>query len=369
MNRKFILILIVFVLIFILSSCNCNTGDTINASSDEGIVINEVHVTERSLTEIITSEDDGFVASFNVYSPYIDSNGDMYYYGASKTDDTKYAMYYDNGIDDIEDTGIPDIDYFDVGDIIDGTIYGTIYGNLNSDGSMQKILVKYQNGQEERVIENPIEGYCFAKDGLYYQSGQVIYRSDYDGKNIETILEIPIELYDKYIYSKLAVYRGKLWYSYDNSFYDYNYPLWCYDFDNNITIFDKGGLESINNGFLYYCQENDQGEDELYRFNCETYCIELVHSEQNIYSFAFGKNYVVFITSDNGDPCLKRLNQSECKKILSANQLGSSKDLCWITCYDDIFYVTGYAGLSYNCLAEIDIDGKIISIIYEDDVM
>ena len=346
---------------------------------EEDYIINTVHVTEQPLSEIITDESDRFAANYldgyNLYNykPYFDENGGMYYYvdfgGPCR-------LFYDDGVNKPIDIGLPDDDYFSVADITDGVIYGVEQriesGSSEKRSEVQRYIERYKDGQIEMLLDTPVEGCYFAEEGIYYQSGNQILLMDYNGQGSRLIVEIPDELYPGSFFSSFIVYRGKLWYSYDNASKEYYYPLWSYDFDKTFTKYELNlginGFSAVNNGFLYYHYNNS-----LYRFDCESCHTELVIDSGNDYvvnHFAFSENSILY-TSIVGEYCgdLYRLNSEGSKDILSFSKLGKSEEILTVWNIDDRIVVMGCVWGCAHCFAEIDIDGNVIEIIHDDTVI
>lgn len=368
MRKALGILCVLAVFIAVLSGCaGCNGVEKEEQPLvKDGIIINTVHIMEQPLSEVKTYEDDWFAINYNVKQPYIDDNGAMYYYEVSEDSDSAlYFLHYDNGVNKSINIGLPEMDYFTVGAILDDIIYGVEH---NDGDANDRFISKFQNSAVKRLFESPIEGCYFAKEGIYYQSGNKINLMDYNGQNSKLIVEIPVELYVDSIHSKFIVYRGKLWYSYDDFFKEYYYPLWCYDFDKTFTRFDKGGLDAVNNGFLYYTAKGSNNHDVLYRLNCETYCVEPVIDASIIGSYSFADNYILYSSWDSVTNAenLYRLDEKVNEKILSPNQLGQSDSFLDVSYSNNRIFITGDSGFFYTCLAEIDTNGNIKKIIHGD---
>lgn len=368
MRKVFEILCIAGLFIALLSGCSNGNENEKKGQSPvtDRIIINEIHVTEQPLSEIITDESDWFANRFNISQPYFDGNNSMYYYCVFQGDSAKYYLYYDNGVNEPTNAGLPEMDYYTVGIVMDGTIYGVEHDL--SDGYWADYITRYKNGKSERLADDRIEGCYFSEDGIYYQCGNQIKLMDYNGNRSQLVVEIPDELYYESVPSKLIVYRGILWYCYDDLFETYSYPLWCYDFDKTFTKFDKGGIDAVNNGYIYY-QEKYPAREQLYRFNCETYTVELVNDAQYINDYAFLDNYIIYTAYDttSNTANLYRMNWKENEKILSPEFLSRSEDVFQVSCADNRIFVTGNSGIFYTCLAEIDINGNIIKMIHEDE--
>ena len=341
------------------------TPPTEQPSVKDEIIINKVHVTEQPLSEINTEESDRFASRYNIAQPYFDGDNDMYYYCVFAGDSARDYLYYNNGVDEPTSADVPEIDDFKVHIIIDRAIYGIEYDRSDWYSAY---ITRYKDGVGERLTDDPVKGCYFAEEGIYYQIENKINLMDYNGQNPKPIVEIPDELYSDDGSPKFIVYRGNLWYCYDRDVKDHYYPLWCYDFDKTFTRFDNGGLDAVNNGFLYY-QEPYPADQYLYRFNCETYTVERIGDSASIFDYAFSDNHIFHISFDSSGSTshLYRMNQKENEKILSPESLRHSNDLLCISCVDNRIFVTGHEGLFYSCLAEIDSDGNIIRIIHEDE--
>ena len=94
----------------LLSGCsNCNENNKEAQSSvTDSIIINEVHVTEQPLSEINTIENDWFASNYHNHQPFIDSNGDLYYYVTHmRGDSIGNFLCYDDGVNGPKEIGLP----------------------------------------------------------------------------------------------------------------------------------------------------------------------------------------------------------------------------------------------------------------------
>lgn len=350
---------------------------------DDGFIIKYMDSKERALSKIETQEDDIYAFNYRKgydfynYNPYFDKKGGMYYYVAQ---DNLCYLYYDDGASGPVKLNLPPDDGFAVATIIEGVIYGLedtleleeivfLDGSVDQIPVRKKYIEKYTNGKVELLLKEPVEGCYFAKEGIYYQLKDTINLMDYDGKNSKLITKIPNAPYFESALSNIVVYRGKLWYYYEDD-------LWCYDFDKTFTKFEldmsNSEIEAVNNGYIYYTVEDSNHNHSLYRFNCDTYCNELVidgnEEDYDVGSFAFYKNNILFTATNytSGDSGLYKLNSQGIEKILSPNKLGKSDGIIDVWCIDDRLFTMGVFELNVHCLAEIDIDGNVLEIIHED---
>ena len=404
MKKFSIGICILILLVFVFSSCSSeNSHEIQNESSDlntddnlysevideyeeDGFVIKSVDVKEIALSKIDTKEDDIYAFNYQEgyeiynYKPYFDKKGGIYYYVAH---DNLCYLYYDDGVSEPVRLNLPSDDNFAVATIINGVIYGLedtfesekivfLDGSVDQTIVKKKYIKKYTNGKLELLLKEPVEGCYFAKEGIYYQLKDTINLMDYDGKNSKLITKIPQSLYYESELSNIVVYNGKLWYCYGYQ----KDLLCCYDFDKTFTCFEldmsHSGIQAVNNGYLYYTVEDSNHNHSLYRFNCDTYCSELVidgnKEDYDVGSFTFYENNILYTATNytSGDNGLYRLNSKECKKILSPDKLGKSEDIIGVWCIDGRLFTMGVFELCTHRLAEIDIDGNVLEIIHQD---
>ena len=143
--------------------------------------------------------------------------------------------------------------------------------------------------------------------------------------------------------------------------------------NNCIKIICKSGWGTLNNGWFYYTVMDEEYHNSLYRFNCETFSVELVCDDINIWSYSFCRNYILCTTFDDDEGGrLFRIGSGGSEKILSGKQISPSGDpsgdILVVSCTDDRIFVTGAPDPSYTWLAEVDIDGNVIEIIHDDTV-
>ena len=249
-------------------------------------------------------------------------------------------------------------------------MYGDIIRNNVLYGSEDWTLYKYENGRkislkvkadcvyytEEYIYFN----YFFPEDAKY---GSTIYRMNYNGKNITPVIKIA----EKDSVGDFVVYNNKIWYRY---YHEKNGTFACYDLETEeILEFDHGGIGLINNGYMYYKERNyEEKRNRLYRFNLETYEVELV-CDANVQDFDFCGDYIVYMVAEdhtyNAD-ALYRMNLNENKKILSASQLGHSRTINRFNCDGNRIFVEGDI-YYYSYIAEIDIDGNEVKKIHENE--
>ncbi len=342
-----------------VSSTTDNDTNSFSLADTNEYVIKAVHVKEQSLSHIDINEENQCESSVTTYfsgEPWIDENGNMCFMSADN------FLYYDVDKDKFTNTGIH-WDEFDIKVMRDGILYGIQSEYVHEYLGYEYFITKHENGKFKKVLDSPVQGSYFTDEGIYYQISNRICLMDYNGQNIKLILEIPDELYYEDCTAKFIIYRNKLWYChYDSD--RHNNSFWCYDFNGTFTKFDKGDLESANNGFIYYRKNDSEYHSNLYRFNCETYTVELV-SDADIMGYSFYDGYILYSTFND----LYKMNFKVNSKIFTADKLGNSDSFTTVLKSEDgRIFVMGSFDPSYYCLAEIDIDGNIVSIIYEDEV-
>lgn len=315
------------------------------------IIINKVHVTEQPLSEINTEESDPFAKCYGSSQHFLVSDNDIYTVFPGNS--AEYYQYFENLGDEPAYVWLPQTDDFITHVVIDNVIYGTEHAY----SWYSAYITRYKDGVGERLTDDPVEGCYFAEEGIYYQSGNKIFLMDYNGQNSELIVQIPDLLYVDSISSNFIVYRGKLWYAYGDPFGQYDYPLWCYDFEGTFTRFDNGRLDAVNNGYLYYKVIDLEYYDRLYRFNCETYSTELIDYDVDVLTCSFCQNYVLY----NDFESLYRLDSNGSEIILSADQIKRGTGILGVGCSNDRIFVQGADDPEDFWEIEIDIDGKIIT--------
>lgn len=345
------------------------TATDVDETAAEEPVIKDVAVTERPLTEIVTDDSNRYLYFYDNFQPFIDDAGGMYYYDVFDGDGScRYLLHYDIGVGEPTAVGSPDIDSFSVGVARDGAVYGV---ERDFEYNNTWFLTVYRDGRATRLCDDPVKGWFFAEEGIYYECDfdQIIYLMDYESHESRFVVEIPLDLYYKETLFNFVVYDNVLWCSYaDKQWVDYPYPLWCYDFDGNFTRFDRGGIGAVNNGFLYYTVIDDDYKRHLYRFDCEDYCIEKLLESKDIGFLSVGENAVLYTkyNADKDVDYLYILDSKGSRKILSPDKLGRSDYLLWAIFIDGRLYVTGGSEIRYICLAEIDRKGNVLEIIHEE---
>lgn len=335
-------------------------------SCSNAMEIQYVYPNAKDLAAIETGKDDLFENFYNNYQPYIDKNGGMYYYEVIDGDSAQDQLLFNGGTDAVR-VDLPSSELFTLGAIVDDVAYGVERRETDGD-PFARYLISYSDGDEKLMCEEPIFASFFAPEGVYYQAANIIYLMDYSGGNAQQVLEIPDELYYEGEYLDMAVCNGKLWYCYDNLLDSFLNPLWCYDFNGNILRFSDGGLDKVNNGYLYYTKTNEDYSETLYRFNAETYEIECVLDYSTMGAYTFYKDYIIFVAYDSKEEteALYKFNNEVCEPFLYAPQLGGSDFILSPSSCDDRLFVTGGSGMFYTYLAEIDLDGNIVNVIHED---
>ena len=158
-------------------------------------------------------------------------------------------------------------------------------------------LYKYENGRRVS-LKVKIDCVYFTEDYIYFtyfdceeaNVDNAIYRMDYNGKNITPVLKRAV--------GDFVIYNNKIWYKYYHERKDF---FACYDLETEEALqFDRGGVGLINNGYMYYIDDKDKEKTRrLYRFNLETYCVELVCDER-VESFDFCGDYIIYWLSVMG---------------------------------------------------------------------
>lgn len=362
------MIRIIAAVALMVMMCGCKTaeaGDKSHHNEAAEVVVKTVNVTEQPLSAIHTAENDWFASNDNYsFQPYIDGKDGFYFYDSEEDTDQLFLCYSDGTHEPVK-IKPGDNKEFEAKMIYNHTIYG-----IETDIEQQDFFIaKYENNTLTRMPntdyfgDTEIIACYFAKEGIYYQEFDKIFLMDYESGQTKQIVTIPDELFYMEGLNRLVVYQGKMWYFCDK--YEKNpYPLWCYDFNGTFTKFDKGGISAVCNGYLYYIDENK--DNALYRFNCDTYSLELVSDSEYVESIAFFDNCVFYTGWDQSTDTagLYRLNGKEKKRIMSPDELENSEGFMNVVCSQKRLFVTGYTALKNTCIAEIDMDGNIKDIIY-----
>ena len=339
------------------------TSESIQTQTENKSIIEEIIAIQQPLSEISTEENDLFAKNYNNGEPIFDDSGGYYY---KKFEDKKSLypiLYYDNGDGNPIKTNLPESRCFFYNLVFhNDVLYGILHQDLK-EGHF--FIMKYQNESLEMIINDPIEHWYFAKEGIYYQIDNAIYLTDYDGINSELIVEIPDELYTdshncKYLRGcKFVVYHGSIWYHHYSYFDKVDVPFWSYDLETKVftqidTGIDQAKLEAVNNGYLYL-----SGKHGFWRLNTDNYCIEQV-SDQGIRSVNFFDDNILFITSRNE---VYKINSISMVKFLDKSNREFGYDEPYynrISTYKDRIFLNVTSGAYYSKIVEIDLDGNII---------
>lgn len=142
--------------------------------------IKEIDVIKQSLSKISTEESDLFAKKFNNDEPIFDDNGGYYYKKLIDKNCFYPILYYDNGNGKPIKINLPESDYY----FYDALFHNNaLYGILHEDLTDDYFIVKYQNENAERLMNDSIDHWYFAEEGIYYQIGKSIYLIDYNGMN------------------------------------------------------------------------------------------------------------------------------------------------------------------------------------------
>lgn len=354
MKRIFV-ILTAFILIFV-TACEkvIDSPEGIEIIESPTDSISETDVDEiKPITELELTEIEEWSGENRVKTIILRDKG--YYYSVVQGGDASpvSAFCYDSG----NGKSKPLLMY---GHILHG---GVLYGSEYNE------LYKYENG---RKISLKVETDCvyYTKDYIYFtyfdcekaNADNAIYRMDYNGKNITQIIKIA----EKDSAGDFVVYDNKIWYRY---YHERKGFFACYDLETEkILEFDRGDVGLINNGYMYYIEHNyEEKRNRLYRFNLETYSVELV-CNADVQDFDFCGDYILYTVAENAysENTLYKMNLTENKKILSADQLGNSNRIIRFQCEGDRIFVLGGIYF-YRYLAEIDIDGNTVKTIHENE--
>lgn len=347
------------------------TSESIQTQTENKLIIEEIIAIQQPLSDIDTEEVDLFAKNYNNGEPIFDDNGGYYYEKLIGKNCFYPILYYDNGNGIPIKTNLPESRYFFY-DLVfhNDALYGILQQDLKEDCSF---IMKYQNESLEMIINDSIEHWYFAEEGIYYQIGNAIYLTDYDGINSELIVEIPDELYTdshncKYLRGcRFVVYHGSIWYHHYSYFDKVDVPFWSYDLETKIftqidTGIDQAKLEAVNNGYLYL-----SGQNGFWRLNTDNYCIEQV-SERNCYSINFFDDNIIFTTSQKKISEVYKINSDGMTKMFDENNKEFGYDKSYynrISTYKDRIFLNVQYGENYGKIVEIDIDGNIIKQITE----
>lgn len=342
-----------------------------NTTAETEFNIEKVEAVQQPLSEIKTEDIDLFSKNYNNGEPIFDDSGGYYY---KKFEDKKSLypiLYYDNGDGNPIKTNLPESRCFFY-DLVfhNDALYGVLHQDLKEE---RFFIMKYQNESLEMIINDPIEHWCFAEEGIYYQIDNAIYLTNYGGINSELIVEIPDELYTdshncEYLRGcRFVVYHGSIWYHHYSYFDKVDVPFWSYDIETKVftqidTGIDQAKLEAVNNGFLYFSSTNG-----LWRLNTDTYCIEQV-SERYCCSVNFFNDNIIFTTEQTGKSEVYKINSDGITKMFDENNKEFGYDEPYynqISTYKDRIFLNVTSGAYYSKIVEIDLDGKILKQISE----
>lgn len=220
-------------------------------------------------------------------------------------------------------------------------------------------IASSQDGKEEKLFDDRIYYFYCDQEGIYYAIDKSIYFLSYFEGEPELILEIPEDIsFNVMVESKFVVNKGSLWVGTYNTSQN-EWPLLEYDLNTKtLTKFDKGGLDAVNNGFLYFV-DYYYSDGKLYRFDCEKHTVQLV-SDIEILHFDFCNNYILY----NDFEALYRMDSIGSKKILSADQIKPETDILGVRCENNRIFVQYAYDYTDDPDAfeeiEIDIDGNIV---------
>ncbi len=232
------------------------------------------------------------------------------------------------------------------------------YDNHKNDG-----IYKLYKEDLIKLIDYPDNGYisavCFTEDHIYYsififaENKWAVYRTDYNGNNVEHIFDNPTEIWD------MTVYNEKIWF--ECSFDVYQRGLACFDMKTSaISKLKDHHIGYINNDYMYYSQRK-----ALYRINLSDFKYEkIVETDNHLISFDFYKDYILYSSGNS----LYKMNDNENTLIFSTEKSFENEDyqIREIQCQDNRIFLKIGSGAFYQCIMEIDIDGNVIEVIHED---
>ena len=339
------------------------TSESIQTQTENESIIEEIIAIQRPLSEISTEENDLFAKNYNNGEPIFDDKGGYYYKKIVDHYCFYPILYYDKGDGNPIKTKLPESRCFFY-DLVfhNDALYGILHQDLK-EGSF--FIMKYQNESLEMIINDPIEHWYFAEEGIYYQIDNAIYLTDYDGINSELIVKIPDDLYidsDECGFPrdcKFVVYHDSIWYQHYSRYDKTEIPLWNYNIDSKSFTkiymkINEAYLEAVNNGFLYFSSTN-----RLWRLNTDTYCIEQV-SDQEFRSVNFFDDNILFITSKNE---VFKINSSGMVKFLDKSNKEFGYDEPYydnISIYENRIFLTVQYGEDHGKIVEIDLEGNMI---------
>lgn len=282
-------------------------------------------------------------------------NGSYYYIEAGGRDSANYVLSFDSGdgnpvqLNNAEDCTWH---YFN-GKVLYGWKYETG-------------LCRYENGlltalNERSNTVDSAEAY-YTKDYIWFycsdNKSTIFYRMDYNGENTEEAAIID----NNYRIRDFAIYEDKIWFGYiDRKSGDYSHKFASYDLNtNDIVTYDNGGIGLINNGYMYYTDD----ENRLLRFSLTDYNCELV-IDSPVFSFDFCDEYIIYSWEDS----LCRFNGNENTVIFSADEYFENEytyEIGSVQCENERIYIDIMSGAFYSYIAELDIYGNNVIKIHED---
>lgn len=323
--------------------------------------IKEIASDKQTLFKISTEESDLFAKNFNNGEPIFDDNGGCYYKKLIVNNCFYPILYYDNGKGESKKTNLPESGYYFYNALFHNN---ALYGILHEDLTDNYFIVKYQNENVERIMNDSIDHWYFAEDGIYYQIGNSICLIDYNGMSSQLVTIIPDELYIDSYDCDFVVYHGSIWYQHCSQYDKIEVPLWKYNLETkdftqiNTGIFNAN-LVAINNGYLYF-----SGQKGFWRLSTDKFFIEKIH-DQEVRSVSFFDDNIILITAKN-----------EVTKIDSSNKIklldGNNKEFGYnepyydnISVFEDRIFLTIQNGENNGKIVEIDLEGKLIKQIVD----
>lgn len=323
--------------------------------------IKEIDAIQKSLFKISTKESDLFANNFNNGEPIFDDNGGYYYEKLIGKNCFYPILYYDDGYGKSIKTNLPELDYY----FYDALFHNrALYGILHEDLTDDYFIVKYQNENAEIIMNDSIDHWYFAEEGIYYQIDKSIYLIDYNGMNSQLVTIIPDELYIDSRNCRFVVYHGSIWYQHCSQYDKIETSLWRYNLETKVfTQINNGiihaNLEAVNNGYLYF-----SGQNGFWRLNTDTYCIEKI-CDQEVVSVTFCEDNIIFITSKNE---VYKVNSDDMIKMLDDSNKEFGYDVPYyddISIYENRIFLKVQYGEDHGKIVEIDLDGKIIKQIMD----
>jgi len=364
---------LVLFLVIMISSCkvpdsnnpgDSKNGDTVGSNpivSSTVLNMKEIATTYRPFSTPNFKEADETLINNRKKFIFPCNDGYYYYIEAGDRDGPHRVLAFDNGNGNPKKQSVGD--GFVAKVVRENAVYG--FFQNPADLAQKTILSKYENNILT-LFDVGSSKLFFAKDEIYFcnDTEPMIYKTDYSGKR--TGLVADLKDYAVGI-EKFAIYESKIWFEYDDS--DTLQSLKCgfaaYDLKTHEFLkFDRGGIDLINGGYCYYMNDKKRSGTDyngyLYRFNCETFCVEQV-LDTKIEVFDFYNDYLLYET-ENG---LYKMNGNENKKNLSISQLGEADYFYGVQVQKERIFVIGGAGAFYDFIAEVDIDGKVVKKIHE----